>query len=418
MNNKVVFAFLILGTLIFSGCSSTAGPDENGRVPLGYWSARMYDFVDIFKINGSIDHGFNLYLVGSIEPFALGGGYFDGEKLGFDGRKIGRWSERRAEIGLVVESFAKYDKVPIRGNRYLFDEAFSPHRNTWDEDSDYFYDQLGMTYAYIDPENNFLDVTLECHLVNLGLDLGVSIQEALDFLVGIACVDVISDDDWENPGYKSHPWPFFPDPALEGTIAPSEPEEEAAAPAEEPAMEEPAEEPEPPAPEPAVEPAIIEEPVPEPEPETVEPEKEPIAEPPPVPEPEAMEPELEPIAEPEPLPEPETIEPEAEPAAEPAAEEPEPLPEPEALEPETEPAVEPAKEPEAEPAKKDDDTEEMVVVKEEKDSPEEAPKVIPIESKKKESPPEKFPPATAKKDEKKKKKKKKIPIWEDDILNP
>lgn len=444
MNNKVIFAALALGALILAGCSSTAGPDEHGRVPLGYLPARMYDFLDIFKVNASLDHGFNLYLVGSIEPFALGGGYYDSEKLGFDGRKVGRWSEERAEIGLLIESFAKYEKTPLRGNRYLFDEAYSPFRNTWDTEGNYFYEKLGMTCGYLDTEHRFLDIMVECHLVNLGLDLGVSVQETIDFLAGIACVDVVSDDDWENPGFKGHPWPFFPEPELEGTIAPADMEEPDSTPAE----PEPVKEPDPVPPEPAIPPVPDPEPMEEPEPAVIEPVPEPIPEPEPVPEPEpavidpVVEPIEEPIPEPEPVPEPEpaVIDPVSEPVAEPIIE-PEPIPEPEPAviepipepieEPTTEPepvplpepeaAAEPEAEPPSDPKKESADGEETdqentLVVKE--DPPEEAPKIIPIESEKKKTPPEKFPPVAEKNDDKKKKKKKKIPIWDDDILNP
>jgi hypothetical protein len=181
------------------GCGSM--DPVTGRESLGYIPARFYDFFDILEFNLGIDSQFSLYVVVAVEPLAVGGGIYEGKKCGLDGRLIGYWSETRAEIDLAVESFIRYKKEPHWGTRYLFNDAYCPHKNVLTGD-EMFYERWGMSPRILDHERRILDITAEVHLIAFGIDVGISLVEFLDFAVGILGIDVICDDDWVDPQPK------------------------------------------------------------------------------------------------------------------------------------------------------------------------------------------------------------------------
>lgn len=201
----VLPSVLVLWVLIASGCTTT-DPDT-GRERLGYLSARCYDFMDILELNLGVDAAFSLYAVGAVEPVAVGGGLYEAQKFGMDGRLFGQWKETRAEIDAGIESFIRYQKEPRWGNRYLFDSFYCPHQNVM-EGEDVFYEQWGFSHRLLDHERRLLDVTAEVHLFAIGVDLGLSPMETLDFIFGLFGVDVIADDDWVAPLPK-RTIPFF-----------------------------------------------------------------------------------------------------------------------------------------------------------------------------------------------------------------
>ena len=199
----VVALSLILGSIL-SGCG-TIDP-VTGRESLGYVPARFYDLMDMFELNVGVDSEFSLYAMADVEPIAAGGGVYESEKLGFDGRMAGQWAEKRFDVGLVIESFVRYVKVPHWGNRYLFDPLYSPHQNVLKGDGT-FYDDWGFSRKLFDHEHRFLDVTAEVNVIVLGVDVGYSLLETFDFLFGIFGIDAVSDDDWVAPR-NEHEFPF------------------------------------------------------------------------------------------------------------------------------------------------------------------------------------------------------------------
>ncbi len=197
MNLKLLLALVTMVALIFSGCQTVKpAPD---RVPLDYLSARLYDFMDIFEFNVGFDLTFdNFYVVAAVEPLALGGGYYDSEKLGLDGRLFGRWRETRTEANFLFDCLIGYEKTPIRGNRYLFDGRYKP-MTSFRHDDGQPYRAWGVTQRLFDREHHPFDATAEIYLFFIGFDLGVSPIELLDFVAGIFTIDAFSDDDFVNP---------------------------------------------------------------------------------------------------------------------------------------------------------------------------------------------------------------------------
>jgi len=197
MNLKLLLALVTMVALIFSGCQTTEpAPD---RVPLDYLAARFYDFMDIFEFNAGFDLTFdNFYVVAAIEPLALGGGYYDSEKLGLDGRLFGRWRETRTEADFLFDCLIGYEKTPTRGNRYLFDGMYKP-MTSFRHDDGQPYRAWGVTQRLFDREHHPFDATAEIYLFFIGIDLGLSPVELLDFVAGIFTIDAFSDDDYVNP---------------------------------------------------------------------------------------------------------------------------------------------------------------------------------------------------------------------------
>jgi len=208
----MLFVFLSF----FSGCGTL--DTEPGPKKLNYLSARFFDMMDILELNMGVDSQVSLYAVASVEPFAVGGGLYDGEKLGMDGRLFGQWSEKRMEIDLAIEGFVRYNKTPNAGNSYLRDAFYSPHSNTLSTD-DAFYKDWGLSPRYDDHEKRILDITAEVHLIALGIDVGISPVETLDFITGLFGIDVICNDDWASPIIMKREIPFkAPNPDDEATI--------------------------------------------------------------------------------------------------------------------------------------------------------------------------------------------------------
>ncbi len=198
MKRITVLFVLLTGLLWFSsGCSTV--DHSKGQGTLGYAPARFYDFLDILELNLGIDSKFSLFAVGSVEPIAVGLGLYESEKFGFDGRMAGQWKESRAEVDLAIESFVQYKKEPGWGNRYLFNPYYSPFENKVEGDDEFLFYRWGFSQRLYDHERRFLDITAEAHLLVIGVDIGVSPIELMDFLFGLFTIDVISDDDWITP---------------------------------------------------------------------------------------------------------------------------------------------------------------------------------------------------------------------------
>lgn len=197
MKYRLFFLGIIAASLAAAGCQSVETPPDG--VPLDYLSARLYDFMDVFELNAGADITLdNAFAVVALEPLAIGGGLYDSEKIGIQGRQVGRWREQRTEMNFLVDCLVQYDKTPRRGNRYLFDSLYAPQANTLRE-SNLPFREWGMSHRLFDSENQTLDISAEVYLLVLGIDVGISPVELLDFVGGIFTFDGISNDDWENP---------------------------------------------------------------------------------------------------------------------------------------------------------------------------------------------------------------------------
>jgi len=155
--------------------------------------------MDIFEFNAGFDLTFdNFYVVAAVEPLALGGGYYDSDKLGLDGRMFGRWHETRTEADFLFDCLIGYEKQPQRGNRYLFDGMYKPMTSFRHDDGQPFR-SWGLTQRLFDREHYPFDATAEIYLFFFGVDLGLSPIELLDFVAGIFTIDAFCDDDYVNP---------------------------------------------------------------------------------------------------------------------------------------------------------------------------------------------------------------------------
>jgi hypothetical protein len=197
MKQKAAYltALMIL-SLIAAGCGSIDPVTK--QESLGYIPARFYDLLDMVELNLGVDTQFSLYVVAAVEPLLVGGGIYECEKLGMDGRLLGQWSEKRATIGLGPESFVQYEIEPNWANRYMYNTDYSPHKNTLPGE-DVFYERWGFSPRFCDHEKRILDITAEVHVIALGIDVSVSPLEILDFITGWIGIDDISDDDWVDP---------------------------------------------------------------------------------------------------------------------------------------------------------------------------------------------------------------------------
>lgn len=183
--------------LLVTGCNAP-GERDPATPPLDYLTARGLDFMDILELN--VSAGTGLFVAAAVEPVRAGFGYYDASKFGMQGRSCGTWEEDRKELCLVLSNLEWWRKEPCCGNGYLFDpnefrrahympDASEPGRKP-------FYGEWGWTTRFEDWERPWLDVNVEAHLLFVGVDVGISLQDTLDFALGIFGVDTISHDDF------------------------------------------------------------------------------------------------------------------------------------------------------------------------------------------------------------------------------
>jgi hypothetical protein len=238
MNREIALLTLLVLALFlpFMGCSTSKAQytDED----LGYIPARFYDIMDIIELNVGFDSMTSIYVNVLVEPLALGAvGWYECEKFGMDGRIFGQWTEKRFEINLI-DSVIRYNKTPNWGNRYLFNEDYSPHSNSLppkdtfaglglllfgglgpfiessaqhqaDPEENLFYKRWGMTSRLGDTERWYFDIAAEVHLLFVGVEVGVSLTEIFDFATGILGIDAVANDDWVWPRMKRRPLRFY-----------------------------------------------------------------------------------------------------------------------------------------------------------------------------------------------------------------
>lgn len=189
---------LLLATVaLTTGCNAPGARDQSAG-KLSYPEARLYDFMDMFELN--MGAGAGLHVAAAVEPIRVGYGYTDACRYGMMGRAAGVWDESREELFVGLHDLVHWEKDPCCGTQFLFDPDALHYHNDQREPENYtrrpFYSNWGWITRFEDWEKEWLDVTLEAHLLFLSLDVGFSPQESVDFLLGLAGIDCISHDDY------------------------------------------------------------------------------------------------------------------------------------------------------------------------------------------------------------------------------
>ncbi|MEE3326859.1 MAG: hypothetical protein VX252_05970 [Myxococcota bacterium] len=189
----VIFACLLA---ITSGCNAP-GPRTGDAPKLPYFQARAYDLLDIVDVN--FGAGTGMLAAVAVEPLRVGLGTYESTRIGTFRRSVGIWDEDRKEFFMIHE-LNKWEKEPHLGNGYLFTPTELHRHNKPRDPKDYsrstFYEKWGWTARYQDWERPWLDVDVNVHLLFVGVAIGVSPQEAVDFALGIFGIDVVSHDDY------------------------------------------------------------------------------------------------------------------------------------------------------------------------------------------------------------------------------
>ncbi len=169
---------LALGLPFLAGCRTTVG---------GYFEDRLYDFVDIVPVNVSWGPGF--YVGARATALAgVGIGYSETTRAGSHRRPT--WSDDPFEL----VNFRTWDETQ-KGVAVLWTRDADPNPGAGnilivpviDRENDWRF------RAWIDP-GSALDAEAEFHLVWVGLRIGASPIQALDWLLGWTTLDVLGDD--------------------------------------------------------------------------------------------------------------------------------------------------------------------------------------------------------------------------------
>ena len=153
---NLVLTFVILGCLCGSGFAEEVkqleGMSNGAKAALLYLPNRLMDFVDIFRLNVGVGEGWGANLRAT-NFLTAGVSDYDTIRFGMRGREMPRYEEAVDEecIGLFGLQIGKFDRDP-------YELAFTGH----------------VAYA--------------------GLEAGLDLDEIVDFLLGLACVDYREDD--------------------------------------------------------------------------------------------------------------------------------------------------------------------------------------------------------------------------------
>lgn len=152
-----------------------------------YVEDRMLDFVDWFQIPFTMRFhmGPGILLNGRLTKFAqVGCGFFEGETLGFKGRELGYWREKREELGVSIFYITKTSKDVLVGNRFLFEAMRKAEPEA-----------VGDLDIFRDDDRDKWDCGLTVHLLFVGFDWDFfRTREFFDFWVGLTTLDMQKDD--------------------------------------------------------------------------------------------------------------------------------------------------------------------------------------------------------------------------------
>ena len=151
-----------------------------GPVPT-YFADRCFDFMDMLGLRVGGNRA--LYVRARATKAAIvGGGYFEGRWVGSHRRNAGAWRELRKEGGASLAYVSDYERLPLKGNRFLFEDTFrkqNEQSNTWEFDDD---------------DYDFLDLGVGLGILGIAFDLDLHPREVIDFVFGILCIDLHEAD--------------------------------------------------------------------------------------------------------------------------------------------------------------------------------------------------------------------------------
>ena len=158
-----------------------------------YFADRFWDVTDVMGIRlGSGTTA--LVNVRATKLVGVGAGYFKGDKFGFDGRAAGYYEEERAEAGILMAHWLKYNRTPENGSRFLFDKRFFPKQNEIARVETGVPVEKRWVNELYDKDRDALDIHVGVGVLPFAMDFDFSIIELADFLVGWLTVDISSDD--------------------------------------------------------------------------------------------------------------------------------------------------------------------------------------------------------------------------------
>jgi len=141
-----------------------------------YWGNRRDDLQDILRLNGGVGPGLALHGRISRVP-QLGAGYYNGMKWGIVGEEYGQWYEHRMDAN-VITGWGVSERTRVLGN-------ITNHPHT-----------IGRKCEWSLGDNNrrWGELELNAWLIFVGVEAGVDVIEALDFVTGIFDIDLTDDD--------------------------------------------------------------------------------------------------------------------------------------------------------------------------------------------------------------------------------
>ena len=172
--------------LAVAGCQTAETMKQLPPVPpeglvARYCVDRGSDFMDMLGVR--IGGNRTFYVRARATKLGMvGAGYFEGRWIGSHGRSAGAWRELRKEGGVSLAYVSDYERLPIRGNRFLFEDTFrkqNEQSNTWELDDDDYH---------------FLDLGVGVGIMAVAMDLDFHPREVIDFVLGILCIDLYEDD--------------------------------------------------------------------------------------------------------------------------------------------------------------------------------------------------------------------------------
>ncbi|MFH1421917.1 MAG: hypothetical protein ABIH42_04295 [Planctomycetota bacterium] len=197
----IVLALLLFG--FCTGCESFRLQKDYSKCPdvktpsgplVTYIGDRIFDLMDWWPLpfGMRVQGGPGLLINVRATKFAqVGLGFAEGEKLGFKGREIGYWYEKRDELGISVAYVSNVTRDIIIGNRFLFEgqrrleEQVRNLEAEGIEDLDIFKDE----------DRDRWDIGFTVHLLFIGFDWDLlRLREFADFWGGIITVDISNDD--------------------------------------------------------------------------------------------------------------------------------------------------------------------------------------------------------------------------------
>jgi len=158
-----------------------------------YLVDRLLDIMDCFILNVSAGPG--VIINARATKLAQAGiGMAKINRLGFVGRRLGRWAELRTEIGVSLLYLSNSTLKPLVYNRFLYDWCIDVKR---DEVTD-----IDMFRNY---DRDFFDIAVTVHILFAGLEIGFRLREFADFLLGLFTIDFQGDDKINRARKKAKP---------------------------------------------------------------------------------------------------------------------------------------------------------------------------------------------------------------------